>query len=394
MNAARFTLSCSLLIIASAHCGQSSVGGGDGGSPGIDRPNPIVALDVPIGAFDVPDPQPFDGGPAGECASTTRVIDRSCTVAVIPTRPAGLQNQPSAAARSYAARSIQFGPGGEWRRIGVDRDGLCTVGGVGPSSCRSGLIDVGDGDQGRDNTFSSVLGLSSILTTQLSEARLNRGINAGNATFGIRIVDLSPIPSLARANDAIFGLAWVPLVNGVRSGPAGPNGAMTPEWDGRDRWFINAPNAYNPDRTVAINSDRAFASCGQLVASFAGLSRLHFISDQREPSELRLTNMSVVGHFNADDTLTLDVTGVITQADLLQTIYSFNACPPPRSSAMDWTRLTQALNAGLDVLASGEVSPATPCNAMSIAFRIELVPVQIAGDVNNVPLMPYLCPMG
>lgn len=381
----------SVLGASVSACLQSASGrGGDvDASVAVDIPSVIIGSDG-IG------PNPEDVPSTMGCATGERVIDRTCTVSGLPTLPAGARDEPSAAARSYAARSIQFGASGAWRTIGIDQDNTCSVGGAGPVSCMSGITPVGDGDNGRDNTLASIIGISRGLTARFDDARLSAGFTAGVATIGLRITDMS------MRDDAAFNVEVLELVNGVNGLPPEPGAPTTPRWDGQDRWQIHGPNSIGPDRAAYIQTRTAFSSCGQFVARFDNPNapalnnthRINFISATREPAELRIANMTMVGRIQADGRLILDVSGVIPRPVMLSTLYSFGVCPPPATPAGEWMRLNQALSAGYDLLASGTSNPNAPCDSMSIAFRLEFVPVQTVGTVDSVPTSPFLCPMG
>jgi hypothetical protein len=287
-----------------------------------------------------------------------------------------LRNVPGSGVRIYAAHSLRFGPGGEWRTIGIDRDQLCTVGGVGPSSCQSGLIPVGDGDNGRDNTFSSIIGISAVVTRSFDEARINRGLLKGNGNFILRIADFGG------DNDSSINVDWLPVVNGHRTTPPGPDGSREPVWDGNDRWSIDRRAAYQADRmTPVLTTNEAYTTCGQFVIAFQNGGGIRLTTND-VVATIHISNIVAVGRFSADNKLTLDVSGVWAQSNILSDLRFFGVCPPPLSSVSDWTRLQQAIGAALDILGSGNISPNTPCNAMSVSFRVEFWPVQLDPDVD------------
>lgn len=321
----------------------------------------------------------LDGGPG-------------CTLAVPPPSPPSTPNVPGTGTRIYAAHSIRFGPGGEWRTIGIDRDGVCTAGGVGPVSCMSGLIPVADGDYGRDNTFSSVIGISAVVTRSFDEARLNRGLIKGNGNFALRIQDFGG------DNDGYISVQWLPLANGHRTTPPGPDGSLEPVWDGHDRWAIDRRAAYQADGTTPLLTGEAYTTCGQFVMNFPMGGGIR-INNNDTIATLHITNMVGVGRFTADNKLILDLSGVWARDTILSDLRGFGVCPPPQTSITDWTRLQQAIGASLDILGTLRSAPNTPCNAMSIAFRAEFWPIELDPDAdipanNNDPCADAGVPPG
>jgi hypothetical protein len=302
-------------------------------------------------------------------------VGGGCTLAVIPSLPAGLPNR-AGPARVYAARRVTMGAGGEWASIGFDRDGICTVAGPGAmSSCRPALAPIADGTNGRDNTFGAVIGSVGILGTSFDEMRLNRSIGEGNGTLGLRLRDYGG------ADDGAITVEVLPLVDGHANGSA----RTPPTWDGRDQGSVDRNLAYGADRTTPrITTSEGFSSCGTIVMPFANTAPLYFANDVSR-SQLTLTDMRIVGTIDASGNLTTsDLSAVWARTQVFEDLRSFGACQELLSPG-DWTTLQLGVTAALDLLATGGVNPNAECSAMSMAFRIEWVPIIVEGDVSPPP---------
>ncbi len=340
----------------------------DAGAPIADR---VVAVIDGNAADAPPDAQ------LSMCGSTELDGGAGCTLSVRPDRPAGLPNIRAVGTKILAAHSIRFGPGGEWRTIGIDRDGLCTLAGAGPASCMSAAGAVGDGENGRDNSFSGSIAVTPTGTRVFDEARLNRELINGQVNFALRITDFGG------ENDSSINVDWLPIINGHRTTPPGPNGTREPVWDGTDRWAVDRRVAYQADRmTPVLTTNEGYTTCGNFVFGYPIGGGLR-INSNNVVANVRLSNLVAVGRFSADEKLTMDISGVWLQANIFSDLRTFGVCPPPSTPLDVWTRLNQGIPTALDLLGSGNVSPNTPCNAMSVAFRVEFWPIQLDPDADS-----------
>jgi hypothetical protein len=324
-----------------------------------------------------PETGPGNDGGAVACAARMRSGGPGCELAVVPSLPAGLQNAIGAT-KTFALRRLLLGAGGAWMGIGFDRDGLCTGpgvdGGAPAIACRSPLT-LADGMNGRDNAFGSVIGQIGVFGGSFNESDLNNGINSGNATIGFRLRDFGG------RDDGSITVEILPLAQGHPAGnPSGP-----PAWDGRDEWGINRSLAYGADgRTIRVSTTDAFASCGTVVMPFPNNAPLYF-QNERVRSQLTLTDIRLVGSLDAMGNLTTaDLSAVWARNQIFEDLRTFGACQETLST-QEWTTVLLGIAAALDIPASGMPNPASDCSAMSVAFRFELVPVTVTGDVTPPP---------
>lgn len=321
--------------------------------------------------------QPDGGGGDAACAERMRDIGDGCVLAVVPSPPPGLRNAPDPlrAERVWAARTITVGAGGMWQTIGFDRDGMCSTSSPSsPTPCRAAVVQA-DGLNGRDNTFGAVIGSGSVLGSDLDDRRLNASIARGSGTIGLRLRDFGG------PNDGAIDVEILPLVLGHAAGDP----SARPVWDGRDVWSIDRNLAYRADgRTIRIKSSDGFTSCGTLVVSFPSTEPLYF-SNELSRSTLSLTEIRMVGSLDASNNLsTVDLSAIWARDQLFDDLRTFGICES-RLSPLSWQALQFAVAAALDLPASGVVNPAVECSAMSLALRIELVPITLGPDASPPP---------
>lgn len=317
-------------------------------------------------------------GAAVVCAARTRDAGPGCELAIIPSPPPGLRNIPGET-RVFAVRRVLLGAGGAWASIGFDRDGMCTTpnppdGGAPNVPCRSPLV-LADGMNGRDNAFGSVIGQVGVFGNSFNENRLNDNIADGSSTIGLRLRDFGGI------NDGSITVELLPLVHGHP--PSNPT-AM-PNWDGHDEWSIHRGLAYGADgRTIRISTTDAFTSCGTIVIPFANNAPLYF-ANARNRTQITLTDIRLVGQLDAmGNVTTLDLSALWARNQIYEDLRTFGVCQE-RLLPMQWTTILLAIEASLDITASGVPNPEADCSAMSVALRFELVPITVSGDETPPP---------
>jgi hypothetical protein len=309
---------------------------------------------------------------AGSCLNGTAIDDAGCTLAVIPSPPATLQDQPGNG-RTYtlALRRLEIGAGsfGNWSSMGFDLDRRCTTptSALAAQSCRP-LELVADGVDGRDNAFGSVVATGLLVTQVLDERDVNSGLELGRLALGLRVTEWGG------GDDRRLAVEWLVLTEGRP-----PMGAMQLGWDGRDQWKIDPGLTFAMGTsTPAVRAEDAFAACGHFSARFAGRMPLPFWSRGR----LRLLSVerpTIAGALSPETGGTTDLVGVWTRQNVIDSLPWFEYCPPPIGDRGTYQDRLESLTRSFDVRADLSDNSATACDAASLAMRFQWSPVTIDG---------------
>jgi hypothetical protein len=344
-----------------------------GGCRAFDREQYRALLDGAV-ASDVAEAEldAADASVTGGCLAPAERDEAGCTLASVPRPLASLSDQPgNGTTYGLALSRIEIGPGsfGDWRRIGFDRDGRCSVLGASETSfsCR-GMQPVLDGEDGRDNAFGAVIATSLFVSDVLRDATVNETLATGRLTHGLRITEWSG------GDDGRVAVEWLSLVDGRAPSGAGPLG-----WDGRDVWRVEPSLSLTDDRsgprTVA---DRASFACGVFSFGVAGALQITLPSRDRTRI-LQLRNVVVAGALSPDRGGTLDLSGVWHRDELLSAMPWFDACPPTGGDPSDYQARMMALLRALDLREPPSADRTANCNAASVAMRLTFVPARIDG---------------
>jgi hypothetical protein len=323
----------------------------------------------------------------------------ACDPARVPQRPAGLQDVDGGTLEggrrtlTFGLRQLNFGIESRvlWGMHGLDRDGLCTdptqpdAGGV-PCRPRGGGAPVEDGERGRDNAFAARLGIA-FAGAGWTDSMANDAIRTGRIGVAVRIT------GYGGPDDAQVLVEWLPTVHGHR--PNDPN--APPAFDGRDVWHVNSTYAYDPGApgTALVRSNLAFVTRGTIVIALPSRSPLRFRSS-RAFMRLTLSGTRIVGPIATDGSSLgpLEFSAIWPLMDARGDVASVGICPPPPADReRTWNFVNGALEAAADLLSTEEVAPSIDCDAISVGFGTEWVPIQLGADeagpvVNENPCAP------
>jgi hypothetical protein len=221
-------------------------------------------------------------------------------------------------------------------------------------------------------------------TYGFSDIGVNDSVAAGRQTIGARVL------SLGGANDAQVIVEWFPLIHGRAS-----DGTSMPRWDGSDLWAIDARLAYDPANpgSVLIRSDTGYTTCGTLVARLPARVPIRFTGNMRS-LRLTLTGSVMVGAIDpmGHSLGPLDFSAWWNVQDALTDIGVFGICPPTDGGTSPmWNLASQVLTGSADLLSTGESSPPVQCDAISAAFRVEFVPIDLGPDEMSPNVPEDLC---
>ncbi len=337
---------------------------------------------------DASDVRPMTG-----CGTMDSGADAGCDPIRIPARPAALGDTDGGVRTlTFVARRLTLGfeSRSVWGTIGFDRDGVCTDP-LRPSpatqACRpadSTAPAVEDGERGRDNAIAARMG-PIFAAAGFGEADVNDNIEQGDGSMAARI------SFYGGSNDARVRVEWIPVRHGHVTGMP----TIPPRWDGRDTWHADSTLAWEPSMVgvARIRSDAAFVTCGTLVAPIPSRVPIR-LNGRRTPTRLMITGGHFVGAISADGSSLgpLDFSGWWPVSDALVDISFLGLCPPPPiDRTMAWFLVQRSLEGAADMLTTGDVSPTTPCDALSFAFRSIWVPIVLGPDEASAPLPDNAC---
>lgn len=207
-----------------------------------------VSCQVVLGIEDKElDPNPGSGGSAGSGgAPPDASVGPKGSDAVPPARPAGDPVPGGGATRWFAAKTIFLGTHDPetkqpdktaWKRIGHDIDGECTTLEISKSnssaSCKqpsgASVDSLEDGDDCRDNAAGRLVAVGTQVVSINFEPELNAGLlTAETATYILRLDDLSGDPD----DPYVRGALYVSV-------PRNPQFEKPPSWDGADQFAVD-----------------------------------------------------------------------------------------------------------------------------------------------------------
>ncbi|MDP3277678.1 MAG: hypothetical protein Q8Q09_21020 [Deltaproteobacteria bacterium] len=316
---------------------------------------------------------------AGSCLVLQRRVSDSCTLAELPSVPAGLVDQASnGQTYALALTRLEIGPGsfGNWADFGFDRDGFCTL----DNPMRAGTTCTGatiieDGREGRDNSFGAVSGSGLQLTGIYSGVDITDHIGRGGLTLGIRITEWSG------GDDGRVVLEWLSLARG-----RGPDGMGLPVPDARNRWAIESRLSSNPSGGSNVTSE-GFVACGY-VAARGPAALLLRLPSTRSVSRTLLRAVIVGGALRPDVGGYLDLSGSWPESDQGNSISALGICPSTDPDSPYQSSIA-GLRRGSDIVGDfvNNGPTAARCNASSLVFRLHLRPIEIDGTMpGTLPL--------
>ena len=295
-----------------------------------------------------------------------------------------------------------------WQDIGFDLDNTCTTSGTCPSdpskpsvSCKpTGSAVAFDGNYCRDNTF----GRLEILASSISEIGGKYGLNddafncalcVGAYNFIIKISNYNGTP-----NDDVVRLDAYPSPG---LDPILPWNCATADWKNHPCFTADLPLSVQdtsvqqprggPDLPDAVLfSDTAYVRDGYLVMILPPDSLLVFPGKKALATAfpVKFARGILTGHLGRarDGTWMLEdgtMAGTTTEVETLKSFREIGFC----EGDPNFKLMKTFLHDNLDILASGEASPAATCDSISIGLGFETKRAQL-----GAPAMPTPPPKG
>jgi hypothetical protein len=333
-----------------------------------------------------------------------------------PARPSGKVAPQDGRMLTFAARRIRFGkhnPDGTknpeaWRRIGFDIDGQNTTaetlasGSSGKKHClrakeETAISTFEDGEEGRDNVFGSKIAplLGSLASSaQGLENDISEDITLGSSpTLLVVLDDVNDGPDDPYVTASVYASAAVP-------------GQPTRNWDGNDVFQV-APASILAN---SISSPRSIYVSGYLRGNTYVSGSLHAAGSSppiylpiAADTELLVFNVSsstLVIELDEDHTLVQRATlsAVLTPQNLeapMKQLIDRYLCANEVVQKFAYQQLA-TLHELPDLFLGGasfqDDSGTRPCDALSVAIELELVPILPLTTVFKGQPLPYPCP--
>jgi hypothetical protein len=268
-----------------------------------------------------------------------------------------------------------------WRRHGWDLDGNCSTGGQGGATCRNAAGVVEDGENGRDNAFASRLGPYLQTLMNVSEERINIGIESGLSSMGIELRGYA-----GTGDDSTVEAVFFPIAQGR---PMGMPIGTAPRWDGNDVWAL--------DRFIMISADaavsRGYVAGSRVVLRLRSQTPLAFATEFGQ-SRLLVSGGIASGtvHCGGSQLGPMELGGFLEIGQLSRDLPLLGLCDPLQQFAVT-TALGQS--ADLNVVGDAPVNnPNVDCNAISFGVTLEPVRMlRLEGELGT-PLRGNPCDAG
>jgi hypothetical protein len=327
----------------------------------------------------------------------------------LPTRPpADTSSDADAETLVFAIHDVLLNQGDDWRRIGLDLDGLDTEDPDYARECTA-VNDMGqeqatepDGNDGVDNVFGH--NLWPVIQSQPSIATLECEIAAsherGHGTLLIRVEGWN-----GQSNDSKVTAAMASAVDGTSVADADQDGVVTwdgfelmvgdapaaePLWDGSgsDYFFLN-PRSFTEDGRPKVRDSNAYIQNDTLVINISGTAEFELLMETRSVP-ITLTQGTILAPMNAEHT---EITGAFIAGrypvDRLSEVGQYiGICEDAQTS------LNGIYRAYADVLQSprmGDPDPTLDCEAVSMAVGFSASRARWAGVAPEPQDAPVWC---
>jgi len=315
----------------------------------------------------------------------------SCMPRTPPERPMPVPT-PGDMELLFALRDVRLEQGGDWRAIGYDLDGLCSVDPSPQVECHppdemNGLAT--DGTDGIDNAAGdNVFPFTLVLLGDL-EAPVRQDEEMGRGVILLRLRGYNGEPDDDRVNVAIamaaFGSPALPSGDPPELPPDG-SAPPPPAWDGTDYWWGETAAFLGGDIEMPLVDDSsAYVSGSTLVVHPPDRSPLVFTAAGFS-FELKLAGAVITAQITDGGTRLSPVTvaGRWRLLDIRETFPSFGLCP----SSVNAGRMSRLLDQSADVRAG---APGATCDAISVGIELTGYGGRMAG-VAAGPAPPVACP--
>jgi hypothetical protein len=289
--------------------------------------------------------------------------------------------------RLYVLRDVDIEQGGEWSRIGWDRDGICTEAPDFETECvppepEDGIEE--DGERGIDNVFGhEVMYLATVFGAQFEEPfRAHQALGLGVTL--VRVRGWNGTPNDAQVEVAVapgaFGTpdtgGGVPMLPGDGSLPP------PPAWDGNDYfWADEAAFLTGDAESPLINDDNAYVNDGLLVVRIPDRSALFLTADDKF-MEIVLSDAILTAEISDGGLDSVILAGRWRGLDFIDALPSFGFC----AGTEEYDRMIRLVEIQADLRAiRGSGGEGTLCDALSTGIGFTGVPAQWAGLATPPP---------
>lgn len=332
---------------------------------------------------------------AGDAAPDQRDAgDPACLDIGIPESPADAS--PTTIAPVLGAlRTLDFGvdvDGGRPTAPGFNLDRVCSVD-LASSSCTSSLLPTtfethakDKSAAGIDNAGFSLFEYISRFSDVLSAKRINEGISKGLYGAVIRVTGWNGSPDDDSVEVEIF-----PAIGVV------PRDGGAPALDDGDEWLLDS--TYRVGGVLeasAIRSDRAWVTGGRAVARFKRAVFLVQLVDDPKMFEVRISDAVMAATLGLDSRGKLAlIDGVVAgrwkTTDFLDQVRSIHVdngsglvnttlCDPIPQAAIIYKSVKDTICDARDIRSDSQDNTQLPCDAVSVAARIEAYNINSLGQ--------------
>lgn len=327
----------------------------------------------------------------------------ACDLHEPPPRPEGTDDGEDAGEVVFALKDVTLDQGGDqWRDIGFDLDGLCSVPPDPQVECDPPHPTVSpetDGNGGIDNAFGHQLYplVAVTLPTLQEDARASEELGLGAIMVRVRGWNGRPNDPRVDAMIAIsvFGASGdgsgsAPEVTfGADGSPQLPDGSepAPPAWEGDD-WFWVRPENFvegNLDRPV-LRDDNAYVADNQLVAVLPERTDILFQATEQAVL-VRLTESIAYADLTDRSVMPSQVAGRWAILDILQTAERVGICP----GTGQYDIISTQLDRSADIRSqAGTGGAGVDCDALSIGVTFVGYPANIGG-IGPESTVPNAC---
>ncbi len=300
-----------------------------------------------------------------------------------------------------ALRLLDFGldvDGGRPQIPGFNLDLTCSVD-IATSSCTTKLLPTTFETHAKDKTAAGVdnAGFSLIeyisrFSDVLSASGINQGIQDGKYGAVIRVEGWN-----GQQHDDSVQVELFPAI-----GVSARDGGSKPAFDEDDHWMLDSRfQVGGVLEASTIKSDRAWVTGSRMVARFKELVLTVLIDDDPKPFELRVRDAVLTATLAKDGAgKPLLAEGVVAgrwkTSDFLgqvRTIFVEDSngltntvlCDPVPGATLIYNGVKSAVCDGRDIRADSKDNAAEPCDAVSVAARIEAYNVSSLGTFAATP---------
>lgn len=331
------------------------------------------------------------GGSGGLAASTSVSVSSSSSSVsssdASSSSTGGLTCAPGEG-KAFAVTKLSFGEGtsGEWKKVGLNLDGLVSTGAskdvCQPNAGGTAGTAYPDGDEGIDNSFGKNLLPTLISLDQTWSTDVNNSIHNGFFDVLLKLYCLPPSGDVPEFTTKLFG---------------GTGLGMKPKFDGTDKWPVSPELLSDP--TDPESSAILFEKSSVIGTTFNSGKNGTFIltipvTIQKKNASIKLTLYSGT----ATMTLSADrksatggtIAGVLNTEEFVAEVKKIGILLDLCDSSI-FDNVITAVRQASDIMADGTQDPSKTCDGISMGLQFEMVEALI-GDVGPAAPVGMACP--